>query len=353
MPLHHAGLGLRASSRVAHIAFLAALAALMPLTAFNPHFLAWADLEDILRTLHNFLPDLKKTLKARTAKQFHSHFHKGEQPHHLQRHLTTAMETKLNGITFQRLPEHLRALRLSASGPHASAWLTAIPVDHLTRMSAEEFRLACRLRLGKNPVDDPEALPITCPNCSSPLRADPWHPLSCIRWKKSAIYRRHNATIRPLQLKAGEFYGSCIPEPKGLTNNNTKPDLLISFGGSPPIVVEESITHPLAKSYVVRASAEPLSAARAREQQKRRKYERALPPDMIFVPAVQETLGALGAGTTDLIRLIAERGVSTRGIPANVTSLQLTQQLGVAIQIGNARTMMLALAYAHHDQWQS
>jgi hypothetical protein len=64
MPLRHAGLGLRPSSRVAHIAFLAALAALMPLTAFNPHFLAWADLEDILRTLHNFLPDLKKTLKA-------------------------------------------------------------------------------------------------------------------------------------------------------------------------------------------------------------------------------------------------------------------------------------------------
>ena len=35
-----------------------------------------------------------------------------------------------------------------------------------------------------------------------------------------------------------------------------------------------------------------------------------------------------------------------------VTLPKLTQQLDVAIQIGNARTMLLALAYTCHGQWQ-
>ena len=241
-----------------------------------------------------------------------------------------------------------RALINSASGRLASSWLTALPTSRDTSMSPEAFRMSCRLRLDAPPVDDVSLLPVRCPDCNGQLRTDPWHPLNCVRQRKTTAYMRHNATMIPIRKRVNEFFGTCQVHPHIRAADGKVPDLLINLpDGLPPLVIDESIVNPMAPSHLANAAAQPLRVALYRETAKRSKYAHLIPEPAQFIPMVQETLGGFAPGSLEIMRRIARQGLIARGIPEHETFRALANEMAIRIQNGNAHIMHSALALHH------
>ena len=348
LPLRQSGFGIRPSSTTAPLAYVASMALALPHLPVDA-CLNDDDLLATVRLIRSRYPNTASLLPSRPDQLRSKLLHRANSEK-LQNRLSRIAELHTMSHIFRPdLSNDELAHLLSASGPLASAWLTAIPTSRATTMCPEQFRLACRLRLGVSPTELP--LPISCPRCHDPLQANPWHPLSCSHTKKGAAYRRHNSVLQPVIDMVRAFYGSCSEAPVGwISSDRTVPDLFMSLPDEhPPWVIDEAIVHPLAPSHIHRASSAPLVTALAMEAIKTAKYAPVIPPNVAFVPLVQETLGAFAPGTIRILKRIAAHGATARGIPPHESFQTLASQMAIRLQIGNAIMVKSALDVLHHQ----
>ena len=81
---------------------------------------------------------------------------------------------------------------LSARAPCSAAWMTALPTEPALFMSAEDFRLALRHRLGLFPSDH---MPRHC-SCGEILGTNPYHFHSCPRHMRRSVTDRHDSIVK-------------------------------------------------------------------------------------------------------------------------------------------------------------
>ena len=195
--------------------------------------------------------------------------------------------------------------------------------------------MAARLRLGLPPQDD---LPRLC-SCQSVLQQDPLHFFSCEKLRQSAMTVRHDIIVRILSRYVQRAGGSCYVEPKFYSGK--RPDVHIYFPSS-RTMVDVSVTHPGAKSYVRRAHV-PLSAAHSRETAKISKYRKVAEAESaLFVPFVLETFGGFGTQALKFVSDVTSLAKENLSLGQAESDFRgsMVRCLAIALQKGNAHVAL-------------
>jgi hypothetical protein len=249
-----------------------------------------------------------------------------------------------------RLPAADRARLISGGGANGGArWLTADPTDHdRAYIQSDSFRIAMRHRLGLSP---PHAYGSRCACGRSWSSIRPDHHHTC-RTTAAALTARHNHVLQVLASIAREAGMDVTVEPRPehgagrRSDDDTdriRPDLKLR-GYYGVTLIDVSIVHPSAASYMVRAATTPLAAATIRERQKRAKYDQlARDSGAQFVPFVFESFGSFGRGVRQTLAIIAREAAHFQSEEFTAAfHARALNRLCAALQIGNAMVAVMA-----------
>lgn len=285
----------------------------------------------------------------------------------LQRIFTKEIEDELLFRVWSRAPDTDKARILSASGPGAAGWLTAIPYAASLAMSNEDFRGAVLYRLG---LPLPACVFASKCVCGGDMDQRGYHAIGCA--KDGHWFVRHNGirdTMVRLLRDAGfqvglEVMGAFGPEAKG-----RRPDFAVNrFVDGESLLGDVSVTSVINKQgeqINCKASKEPSRgtsdtrglACLAREQKKNGLYSSdALKSEKVFVPLVFETFGYMGKPVLQLINKMAvhasqdpnKRNGKSEGDFIQAFRLAAVQKLSVCLQKGNVRCIVAKAVFADH-----
>ena len=229
-----------------------------------------------------------------------------------------------------------RARLLAAAKRESGLWLHAIPSEALgTLLDPDSFRVSIALRVGANVCE-----PHTC-RCGKWMDARGLHGLSC---KYSAGRHPRHSALNDVIRRALQSAGvpSCL-EPVGVDRGDGKrPDGLtvFPFSNGRCLCWDATCVDTFAVSHVNNSAISAGFAARAAEVSKRRKYA-ALAARYRFEPVALETTGTYGETTGPLISQIGRRISELSG--ERRETLWLEQRLGLAVQRGNAASILTAV----------
>ena len=171
------------------------------------------------------------------------------------------------------------ARMLSLQQPHAGDWLLTAPTDRMYTMRDEHMRLAVRQRLGLNLFPDLSNAVCAC-GVSLVLDAD--HFQNCNLNTKNGVNVRHDSVAHCLHRLARQLSLPVEAEPKyksmggAAVDGRKRPDLIVTHPQTHHTAcIDVSITNPTAVSALSSAmcNVSPCVAAKAREEEKRKKYQ--------------------------------------------------------------------------------
>ena len=222
---------------------------------------------------------------------------------------------------------------LGAATSESGAWLNAPPVSSLgLRMSNETVRIAMGLRIGA-----PLCLPHNC-KCGEHVEATGHHGLSC-RTSQGRI-PRHQMLNTIIQRSLASTNICSRLEPSGLYRADGKrPDgvTLIPWSNGKFLVWDVTCVDTFCKSRVCASAKEAGGAASIAEKEKSRKYAH-LDKSYLFQPIAVETNGSVGFESLQFLKQLGHRIRDATGEPSSYA--YLLQRLSVAIQIGNAASVL-------------
>jgi len=209
----------------------------------------------------------------------------------LQKEIMEKVEHQIaSGLMMDADKDRATKARLRSIKKNASAWLLCIPTHSSLTLNDTTYRLAARL--GLTPQDN---LPSTC-SCGADLLREPHHFLSCSQKTAGNPETQHDC-LAQLLVKVG---GSVYIEPNWF--DGMRPDAQVSLLRN-NTMLDVTVVHPSAPSYLVTAAASELGAATKREKEKIKKYsDLARQESCTFVPIVLETFGAFGTMTSGFLK---------------------------------------------------
>ncbi len=218
--------------------------------------------------------------------------------------------------------------------PESNAWLTSLPSAALgTLLDNNTFRISLGIRLGCKLCQSHTCI------CGDMVDEFGLHGLHCI--KSSGRFSRHQE-INGIIHRA---LNSCqVPnrlEPPGLTRNDGKRVdgvTLIPWQNGKCIAWDATCGDTFAPSYVEHSSKEAGYVATKAEGLKRSKYSAVIEQNIEFLAFAVETAGTFGNEALSFINAIGKRLCKATG---EIRSRWfLIQRLGLAIQRGNAASLM-------------
>jgi hypothetical protein len=251
-------------------------------------------------------------------------------------HCTESIRSELNNTNKARLN--------SASGKNSSRWLTTLPTCPELQMSDAIFSIAVRHHLGC-----PLPAPIRCLCGQQVTETNHFH--TCIKVRCRGANFRHNLIVSRYASACRRAGYSVTVEPHSYSDDPVgngpnarakalRPDLTVA-GFNTVTMLDVSVTHPSAQSYVVAAAAKHGAAALLREQSKRAKYQAfARRNGCAFLPLVVETYGTFGKDATDFHRKLSEDALIHSGADYKQFYDHLLSSLSVGLQMGNAHLIM-------------
>ena len=236
----------------------------------------------------------------------------------------------------ERADQVSRARLVAASSRESGLWLHAMPVPALgTLLDPESFRVAVALRIGANVCE-----PHVC-RCGSAMDARGLHGLSC---RYSAGRHPRHAALNDVIKRALQTAGiPSVLEPLGVDRGDGKrPDGLtvFPFANGKCLCWDATCTDTFARTNLNNSAVSSGRAACDAEVLKRRKYA-ALGNRYRFEPVAVETSGVFGNTSGSLIKEIGCRMSGVTGERRETYWLQ--QRIGIAIQRGNAHSILAAV----------
>jgi hypothetical protein len=133
-------------------------------------------------------------------------------------------------------------------------------------------------------------------------------------------------------------------EPYSLQNDHSaRPDLTVSSTRGVSLI-DVSVTHPGATSFLAKASKEQGSCAAAREVVKNTKYKSmAEKENAKFYPFVIESHGLLGPGALSFLKVLSNQAASQLISTAPLFMKNARSLISIALQNGNAHIARQAL----------
>jgi hypothetical protein len=244
-----------------------------------------------------------------------------------------------------------RARLLACAAPHAGAWLVAPPDPGLGLwIDSRSFRTLLCMWLGI-PLGEAGL----CSFCAHRVDALGSHALECTAGH--AVVRRHNA-LREV------IYHTC--QEAGLRPEAEKPALLPESlrrpadiflprwpgGGSAMVALDIAVVSPLQRRYLAKAGVLSLATAEAYADYKAERADcesRCREQGVKFEPIVAESFGGWCSGARRVFTAIAKARALSSGMPDAASLELLYQQLSVALQTANARSVLERAATRHQD----
>ena len=222
---------------------------------------------------------------------------------------------------------------VAVASPHASDWLSAIPMGlKLDNNTLRLLAVAVGLRLGTKLC---ESHTCVCGHLVDPLGR---HGLSCRNARGTFPRHSHvNDLIKRALSSAGT---PSILEPNGLTRRDGKrPDgmTLYPWTGGKNLVWDYTCRDSMAQSHVSGTAKEAGSAARAAEGAKLALYSE-LRRDYEVVPVAMETMGSWGPTGLKFIEAIGTRISEATG--EKRSKFFLFQAISMAVQRGNVISVL-------------
>ena len=210
-------------------------------------------------------------------------------------------------------------------------------------MSNNTIQVATALRVGA-----PICQPHTCTHCGQDVDCFARHGLSC-RFSQGRL-PRHNSINNIIyhSLEAAK-----IPtrlEPSGLCRSDgNRPDgiTMVPWSQGKYLVWDATCVDTYCQSHQHRASQVPGGAASHAEVEKTRKYAH-LDPMYQFQPVAVETSGTVGPTSASFLRELGKRLKMATGEPRSY--IFLLQRISVAIQVGNATSVLGSLPATSSDE---
>ena len=179
------------------------------------------------------------------------------------------------------------------------------------------------------------------------------HAMGCQKLRNTAQLTRHNNIVRVLKSLC-ELAGATVQvEPKISIedlppSSRPEPDLRITTA-SISFLVDVSITHPCAQSYIKGAWKTRLYAASLREQVKHRSYDQtALVDSSTFTPFVLESFGAFGKETRAFLLWLAKFAADNAWSSSPSLFLKMSYDLiAITLQRGNGIVYMKGSEYVN------
>jgi len=215
----------------------------------------------------------------------------------------------------------------SSAAPNAGAWLTVIPSSSELTLTDQEFRAACRLRLGLVPSS---SLPRRCV-CNSSFD-DPLHFYSWLL-KRKEITVRHDAIVR-LLARWFRVAGAVVHvEPRVFDTVRLRPDLEVILPDG-VLLVDVTVVHPASPSNLVTRA---LATAQSAERKKRTKYNQfARARGATMFGFAIETFGAFGPDAQTVLQRLEVAAAASVVDPSRFSRELVAQTFSVALQKGNA-----------------
>ena len=215
-------------------------------------------------------------------------------------------------------------------------WLHTLPTSTLgTLLDPESLRIALALRVGADVCE-----PHMC-RCGRRMDARGLHGLSC---KFSVGRHPRHAALNDISKRGLQSVGvPSILEPEGVNRGDGKrPDgmTVFPFSNGRSLCWDATCTDTYADTNIYSSAVSVGHAAREAEERKRRKYG-ALGARFRFEPVAVETAGVYGESTAALISEIGRRITEATG--ESRETLWLEQRLGLAVQRGNALSILRAV----------
>ena len=359
-PLRYGGFGLAAGAQTSHAAYLGSLAAVADIPVLSdfrqpdslPDDLPLHDwIAASMRAVLDECPEAEEHLPS-TAASFVHHFANASSTvaSSLQRALSTLaakhqFDASLSAARGRRSKDGGASLAhlLTISAKRAWAWKTVVPTTDELHLTDDQYRLSARLNLGLPPMA-PGALPRTCPTCKAhnSLSADPWHFLTCKHENKGEIEERHNAVADAIYRTVLAVGGQAVREPKGLeAADGRRPDLKLMLGLQ-KVLVDVVVSHPLTPTYARTDACRVLGVAKARQQNKHRKYDRMAARHHAQMLAFSvETCGGMAPDAETLLHLVAKFGEEGLALwPKEAVMKQLVGAVSIAVQRGTAMSFL-------------
>ena len=277
----------------------------------------------------------------------------GDWPHGWQYHASrTLTEHSRERLVMPSLPPSSRALLRSQAGPHAGAWLTAIPCENTTALPPQAMQVALRRRLRL-------ALPLCAsrcgpnPGCGEMVDALGDHALACPR--TGLLARRAKIVERAWVRVAREAVGAegqVVPQ-QGLAHT-TAPDVssddrkrldLVVYGGA--LCCDATLVSPLTRTGHPQPCTVEVDGAmlKAAERRKRSTYPELGRGPQRLVVLGSEIGGRWNDGSQRLVRdLVRQRALrappAVRSAAAAGWARRWWGALSVAIQLAVASTVL-------------
>jgi hypothetical protein len=354
LPLRYGGFGMTSAVASSHISYLSSVASASSVSAFAryasgssslpTHSQLYSHLNDCISTIRTISSDCAKLIPT-DADTFFSFFPSSNAVSTLQHKLNqSATLTKFNAAVEnaqEHNDTHSEARLKCYSAASAFEWKNARSSNPQLTLNNTHYRICARMNLGINV----RGLAPECPICHRPdaVQKDPLHYLSCTGYNVKAITHRHNAVLNVAYKYTNAVGGVAVKEPRDLDSEDGRvPDLQMLIRDK-HWLSDVYIINPMAPSYIKGAAQRQLSAADVGEHRKENKYEAtARAHGATFVPFVVESAGGLGEGAVQIIEeiVLASRDNNTL-VHHKIVSRELKAAIGIAVQKGNAMTMIV------------
>lgn len=236
----------------------------------------------------------------------------------------------------ERADQISRSRILAANSRESGLWLHALPTPALgTLLDPESFRIAIALRVGAAICEQHRC------KCGKIMDARGLHGLSC---KYSAGRHPRHSALNDVIRRALQSAGiPSVLEPVGVDRGDGKrPDgiSIFPYSNGKCLCWDATCVDTFAASHIYNSAVSAGSAAREAEVRKCRKYE-ALSTRYRFEPISVETTGVYGATTCALLSDMGRRISNVSGDRRE--TLWLEQRIGLAVQRGNAYSILVAV----------
>ena len=338
LPFRLGGIGLRAASTTASIAFLVSCHASRPLLrkllpSINTNAIKLPGEEEAEEAvLHKYELDVEDEMKQSS----------------LQAQLDSNCYRAL--ISGSNIRDRAR-LTAIAESTETSGWLRAVPIDSLgLTMAGPEFIISLRVWLG---IDIFPTSPASLCACKTVIDPKGDHLLGCGYGPLRT--RRHNALCNIIwhTLLQDNAQAKCEQGISGDTQIRPGDIYHPDFSHGQPTYFDLSVKNTFQLSSINQASTSAGAAALEGEMRKDDKYEAIVGREgAVFVPLVVETLGVWTPFAKRTLKSIAARTTIKNGLSSASAYRNLIMQLSTKLFSFNAKMMLNHLSVTQDDFWE-
>ena len=150
---------------------------------------------------------------------------------------------------------------------------------------------------------------------------------SSTQWVVTSHYGLLRSVVPPFSVThSGWYHTGC-----GVHRRPASRGDLVAYLPECTVLLDAVITHPLASSALLRASAQGGATARAAEAAKRRKYARSGTGACVFIPLAHETYGRAGPAAWRFLRRLATAAAESGSVCRRTFLVHAMQRLSVTL----------------------